>query len=220
MKLSLNRDLTLDQIQNKVNNGAKFIAYSYIISVPIFMPVRRISKLYFIESGYPLSVNAMRYNIANFMLGIWGLPMGPPIMIKTIISNMRGGIDLTDDVMANITEEAVNTGIINMEKPASAFILPNKSNKSEFKKVYKRLIANNTIKEPMHVGLYIDTIDNEKPYHVIYIDQNLSDNQLQEVRNAIYKRFFKHNRFDILSLNSEIPENYQTITDVKYRLEL
>ena len=80
MKIHIGNDLKTEELAGLISRGAKFVAYRYIISVPVFRPVKRISKLFFIRPGEKSFRSAAGYNILSFLLGIWGLPFGPPTL--------------------------------------------------------------------------------------------------------------------------------------------
>ncbi len=212
MRIQISDDIKTDDINGLIKAGAKFIAYQYIISVPLFPPTKRFSKLYFITQNEKTSKYSLKYNLLCIFLGLWGLPFGPPSMIRTIISNLRGGLDLTDDVLVNMKQDTLSKKEIELVKPSKFFIKPSKSNLTELQKVFKSVKNYIIINEPILVGYFINTDNNEKAYYVIGLSIKLDDDNLQIIRKQLYKRFLKHTKFEIVSL---LDNNYEHIERFK-----
>lgn len=211
MKLSINDRIKYEELSSKIQEGGRFIAYRYIVSRPLFYPVNRISKLFFIEKNEKASKYAWSYNVLNFLLGIWGLPFGPAVMIKSIFINLKGGIDLTEDVLVNLTKEAFDKKEIEMLRPGNMFVAPTKSNLKELGKVTRELRSKNIVKGEIVVGYFIDTKENESPYYALGFSNDLEAVDLQKIRNEIRKRFYKHVKFEFFSLDEENNEFVQRL---------
>ena len=202
MKIHIGNDVKTEELAGLISRGAKFVAYQYIISVPVFRPVKRISKLFFIKPGEKSSRYAPGYNFLSFLLGIWGLPFGPPTLVKIFLLNMKGGIDFTEEVMVNLQADTLIKKEINLEKPARFFEAPTKSNLKELEKVFQEVTKYGIIGEPVIAGFFINTARDESPYHVIGISSDLTDEKLQVIRRELGRKFHKHIRFEIVSLLS------------------
>jgi|WetSurMetagenome_2_1015567.scaffolds.fasta_scaffold107566_1 hypothetical protein len=212
MKIHIDHDLTKQELDVLIAKGAKFVSYQYIISVPIFFPIRRFSKLYFIKPNEQSSKYSLPYNLMSFVFGLWGLPMGPPFMVKTFILNFKGGMDLTEDVLVNLKEDSLLKEEIILERPSRYFLTPTKSNQKEFERVFKEIKKYNIISEPIILGYFINTSSDEKPYYVIGISSILTEDFIQIIRKELYRRFFKHIKFVIVSL---LDSNYEHIERLK-----
>ena len=212
MKLVIDQNISFDELKGLVENGAKFISYQYVISVPIFFPTQRLSKLFLIRKNEKPSKYAAGYNFLNILLGIWGLPFGPVFMIRSIALNRKGGVNFTEDVMVNITKEAFISRDVKMKKPAKYFTTPSKSNKKELNKVFTKLRSNKVLRDDVLVGYFINTEKDEKPYHVIGVNAPLNVKLVQQIEEEIYKRFFKFSKFKIVSLAND---EYEHINRLK-----
>ena len=218
MKIYIGSDIKSEDLAGLVRQGAKFVAYQYIISVPVFRPVKRISKLFFIKPGEKSSRYATGYNFLSFLLGIWGLPFGPPTLVKILLLNMKGGIDFTEEVMVNLKADTLLTKEINLEKPARFFEPPTKSNLKELEKVFREVKKHIIIEEPVVAGFYINTAPDETPYHVLGISSELTEENIQVIRRELGRKFYKHIRFEIVSLLSPDYEHIERLKNEGVRL--
>lgn len=86
-------------LQDEVSKGARFVQFSYTLSF-IFVTFRRTSGLYLIRSHENASATGLPYTLLSLFLGWWGIPWGPKHTIDAIMTNARGGKNVTDEVMA------------------------------------------------------------------------------------------------------------------------
>lgn len=86
-------------LQDEVKKGARFVHYQYTISL-ILITFRRTSALYFIRSHENAVSQGLSYTLLSVFFGWWGIPWGPKFTMEAIMNNLRGGKDVTDDVMA------------------------------------------------------------------------------------------------------------------------
>jgi len=78
MRMSIDKAIKFQELETLIRKGGRFISYQYIISMPVFFPTKRMSRLFFIRNNEKASKYSLKYNILNFLLGFWGLPFGPP----------------------------------------------------------------------------------------------------------------------------------------------
>lgn len=93
--------MTVEQIQAEVQRGAKFVVFQYCISI-IFMTFRRGSDIYFIRPGESALGKGMPFTLLSLVAGWWGLPWGPIFTIGSLFTNLRGGKDVTHDLIASL----------------------------------------------------------------------------------------------------------------------
>jgi hypothetical protein len=86
-------------LQDEVDKGGRFVQFSYTISF-IFVTFRRISGLYLIRSHENANATSLPYTLLSVFFGWWGIPWGPKYTVDAIVSNLKGGINVTDEVMA------------------------------------------------------------------------------------------------------------------------
>jgi hypothetical protein len=92
-------DLSAMQLLSVLERGHRFVVFSYCISV-ILLTFRRTSRVYVIAPGERVSKLAAPYNLITLLLGWWGIPWGPIHSFQSLAVNLRGGHDITSEVVA------------------------------------------------------------------------------------------------------------------------
>lgn len=90
--------LTTDQINRELAHGAKFVVYEYAISI-IVMTFRRSSDIYFIKAADKGIVKGLPYTFISLFFGWWGIPWGPIYTVGSLYHNLRGGKNITQEVL-------------------------------------------------------------------------------------------------------------------------
>lgn len=90
--------LTLADINNEIQQGGKFVVYSYCISI-IIMTFKRPTDIHFIKSTDNAFLKGLPYALVSLILGWWGIPWGPIYTIWAVVEDFGGGKDITDEVL-------------------------------------------------------------------------------------------------------------------------
>jgi len=98
--------LSDEQIHAEVQQGGRFVLYTYCISI-VFMTFKRPSSLQFLRAGDGGVKQGLGYSALTFLLGWWGIPWGPIYSIQCLWSNFRGGRDVTAEVLAHAAASTV-----------------------------------------------------------------------------------------------------------------
>jgi hypothetical protein len=93
--------MTPDQLRFELVNGGKCVMFEYCISV-LVMTFKRTSPAFFIKSGESAVARGIPYTLISFFLGWWGFPFGFIWTPATILNNMKGGKDVTREVMPKL----------------------------------------------------------------------------------------------------------------------
>ena len=93
--------MTTDQINRELAHGAKFVVYQFAISI-VVMTFRRSSDIYFIKAGESGVVKGLPYTFMTLILGWWGIPWGPIYSISSLYNNLKGGNNITQEVLNSI----------------------------------------------------------------------------------------------------------------------
>ena len=96
-----------DDVQRELERGAKFVVFSYTISL-IVITFKRNSRIHFIRSSDSAFIKGLPYNLLTLFLGWWGFPWGPIYSIVSIAKNLAGGTNVTADVLRT-TRQASGT---------------------------------------------------------------------------------------------------------------
>ena len=90
-----------DEINFELQRGARFVIFQYCISI-VIMTFKRPSNIYFIKSGEGTVGKSIGFTLISLVLGWWGIPWGPIYTIGSVYTNVRGGKDVTQEVIAAI----------------------------------------------------------------------------------------------------------------------
>ena len=93
--------LTIEDLNREIDNGGRFIFYQYTISV-LILTFKRSSDIYFVRTDEKSATKGLPYTLLSAVFGWWGIPWGPIYTIQTIINNIKGGKDVTQQVMASL----------------------------------------------------------------------------------------------------------------------
>lgn len=91
--------LTHEQINYALGQGAKFVQFSYTISI-VVMTFKNPTDIYFIQPGQSATSKSIGYTLLTLLMGWWGFPWGPIYSIGSLITNLGGGKDVTYDICA------------------------------------------------------------------------------------------------------------------------
>lgn len=100
MKLKEMTDFSIDEISQLVSEGARFVRFSYVISI-VVMTFKRESGVYFLSKDVSARAVGWPYTLITILLGWWGIPYGLIYTIKTLVEGV-GGRDVTEEVMATL----------------------------------------------------------------------------------------------------------------------
>ena len=98
IKLKNIEGLTVEQVNEELQKGAKFVVFTYCISI-IIMTFKRSSNVYFIRANESTIKHSIGYTLLSLILGWWGIPWGPIYTIGALYTNLSGGKDVTGEVL-------------------------------------------------------------------------------------------------------------------------
>jgi hypothetical protein len=98
MKIKNIDGLTASDLQQQVSDGGRFVYFAYTISL-IIVTFRDTSGVYLIRSDENSVGKSFLFTIVSFLIGWWGIPWGPKYTMQAIRTNLKGGKDVTDEVM-------------------------------------------------------------------------------------------------------------------------
>ena len=91
--------LSPDQVEFEIQNGARFVIFYYTLSF-LVITFRRGSDVFFVKKGEGTVGKSIGYTLLTFVLGWWGIPWGPIYTIQSLWVNLRGGKDVTAEIVA------------------------------------------------------------------------------------------------------------------------
>ncbi len=96
------------EIDFELQRGARFVHYEYCFSV-ILVTYKEPSAVYFIKPGESRFRKGLLYTGLSLLLGWWGIPWGPIYTITSLVTNFRGGKDVTPEVVAALSSGGFET---------------------------------------------------------------------------------------------------------------
>ena len=91
--------MTVGEVRAEIARGGRFVFFYWTISI-LVMSFRRTSPIYFLKAGESHVGKALPWTLLSLLVGWWGLPWGIIYTIQTLFTNMSGGKDVTQEVMA------------------------------------------------------------------------------------------------------------------------
>ena len=93
--------MSAENLQEEVEQGGRFVYYAYTISL-IVLTFRKTSGVYLLKKEESAVAKGIGFTLLSCLFGWWGFPFGPKYTIESIRTNMKGGKDVTDEVMATV----------------------------------------------------------------------------------------------------------------------
>jgi hypothetical protein len=87
-----------EEFNDELQNGAKFVVYSYCISV-IILSFKQPSAIQFVRGHESRFLKGFPYTLISLVTGWWGIPFGIIYTIWCIAANSAGGTDVTAEVL-------------------------------------------------------------------------------------------------------------------------
>lgn len=91
--------MSYEEIEEAVANGARFMVFPYVIS--LFITFERYSEVRLVRPGEPTRLAALPYLLPTLLLGWWSFPWGPISSVGALYHILRGGKDVTDEVLSD-----------------------------------------------------------------------------------------------------------------------
>jgi len=104
MKIIGVENMSASQVNTEIQAGARFVIFQYCISV-IVVSFKRGSNIYFVRKGESTFGRSLPFTALSLVLGWWGIPWGPIWTIATVVANLRGGRDVTNDVVRALSPQ-------------------------------------------------------------------------------------------------------------------
>ncbi|MEZ5427752.1 MAG: hypothetical protein R2747_15895 [Pyrinomonadaceae bacterium] len=104
-------NISPQMLSQEIKRGAKFVVFEFCISL-LIVTFKQPSSIYFIRSDEGTFGKSIKFTIISLVLGWWGFPWGPIYTIAALVTNLRGGKDVTMEVMNAIESKPGHTTVI------------------------------------------------------------------------------------------------------------
>lgn len=98
MKIVGLEGLTNEQIERELSRGAKFVVFEYCVSI-LILTFKQPTDIHFVRAGEGTLGRSFGYTMVSLVLGWWGIPWGPIYTIASLVTNLGGGKDVTNEVL-------------------------------------------------------------------------------------------------------------------------
>ena len=96
-------NMSVDELNQELERGGKFVVFEYCISI-VIMTFKRPTNIYFIKAGEGTGGKSIGFTVTSLMAGWWGIPWGPIYTIGSLVTNIKGGKDITNEVVASLSK--------------------------------------------------------------------------------------------------------------------
>src|SRR5258705_8866227 len=100
--------MTAHDVAQEVAKGGKFVIYQYAISI-VIMSFKQPSDIYFVRSTESAVAKGLPYTLLTLVAGWWGIPFGPIFSAMALFNNLKGGKDVTKEVMSILNVQPANS---------------------------------------------------------------------------------------------------------------
>jgi hypothetical protein len=98
MKIKGLEGISLETLEHEVQQGGRFVVYTFVVSV-ILMTFKRSSAVHYFRPHMGSVGPGLKYTLITLLFGWWGIPWGPIYSIGGLVANFRGGKNVTIEVM-------------------------------------------------------------------------------------------------------------------------
>lgn len=104
MKIVGTEGMMVSEVNMELQKGAKFVVYQYCVSI-VVLTFKRGSNIHFIRADESAINKSWPYTLLSLVGGWWGIPWGPIYTINALATNLRGGKDVTQQVVALFNQQ-------------------------------------------------------------------------------------------------------------------
>lgn len=105
MKIVGIANMNAAELNAELQRGGRFVFFQYCVSI-VIMTFKRPSNVYFIKAGENSTRKSIGFTLVSLIFGWWGIPWGPIYTVGSLFTNLRGGQDVTDAVVASLNQPA------------------------------------------------------------------------------------------------------------------
>lgn len=96
-------DLTAASMEAELARGCRAVYYEYCVSL-LLVTFRCPSGVYLLRPGERGLLRGVPYLVLTLLLGWWGVPWGLVYTPLTLLTNLCGGRDVTDELRTRLAE--------------------------------------------------------------------------------------------------------------------
>lgn len=194
-------------LSNAIAQGAKFVIYPYTFAFGL--SVALYSKVHIVQNGESSVSKGIPFMLFSLLFGWLNIPYGPYRVIVCIKDVLKGGIDVTDDIVANISEEEFNHSKtlsvfeVTGTKATQLFKRMDRSDEKACLKVCQKIALEFPEIEEFAFGFYINT-GNYNPYRCLALGGTFTTEiDTKRIIELLQTKFYKRVYFKIIDMNQD-----------------
>jgi len=200
-KLQNIKNNDLESLKKDIDSGGKFILFNYRFGLGA-VSLLRFSPAIFIKRSEEIEKFKRKYNRMNFLFGPWFIFKGPFLTYDAYKINKKGGIDITKDILNNLTQENLEKGEVNIQIVHNIFSEVNKSDRKNIIKALQKIDLNIVPVKNIYIALFINVEEYQEPHFVIGIELSKQiELNKEHIKTKLNKYFYKHVEFEIFDIN-------------------
>lgn len=86
-------------LMQEVQRGGRFVVYEYCFSI-LIMTFKRGTDVYFVRADESRFMKGLGFTMISLLFGWWGFPWGFIYTPMVLVTNLSGGRDVTNEIMA------------------------------------------------------------------------------------------------------------------------
>ena len=110
IKISGIENLSLQQLQDEIRRGGRFIQFTCCISL-VLHSFRGSSVVYFIRQDENHLGKSLPWIFVSVLFGWWGIPWGFVYTMESLTTNLAGGKDVTSSVMQLVQTQSASRNV-------------------------------------------------------------------------------------------------------------
>lgn len=202
------RNSSLDLLKKDIDAGGKFLLFNYRIGLGV-VSLLRFSPAIFIKKAEDMETFTKKYNRINFLFGPWFIFKGSFLTYDAYKINKNGGVDITKDIMANLTQNDLENGEVNIQMVHNIFSKVNETVKKDIIKSLQEIDFNIVPINYVYVALFINVEEHQEPHLVIGVElSNQMELNIKHIKTNLNKYFYKHVEFEIFNININNNKDY------------
>ncbi|OJJ19219.1 hypothetical protein BKI52_20625 [marine bacterium AO1-C] len=202
--LIIKENYTLEELKDVIARGGKFVVFQYCYSF-FLITFRVMTSPILVIDEEERSKYQRRYNLISSLLGWWAIPMGPFRTLSCIKVNSKGGLDVTNDIMLNLTEEGLQNRRVEVVLVNDVFEKPDKWELKAFQKSLVKKFETDPCVAQIVVGLHVNKPKEEiRPTYIVGIlAKERFEKYAEDFGVALGKEFRKHVQFEFIDLHQQ-----------------
>ncbi|WNJ17116.1 hypothetical protein [Pontibacter sp. G13] len=203
--------LSLSELEEEIQKGGRFVVFPYVISI-VLTSFKKLSPAYFFGADEPTQAIARKYSFISGILGWWRIPFGFLYTYQSLKTNWEGGLDVTKDVLINLSEESLKNSEVHIKVIHKLFIHVSKHIKKDILKALNHCYAKEYSLLSVYVGQFINVRDDEFPMYMIGFSRELDSEEIERLEKSIRKYFYNHVPFHYFNISDD-PELGESLVE-------